>query len=168
MRVAEPAEGFLLRIDQVAERFEKQAEISPAPQGLTAPDQPSGEQWEWGQVWAHVAEFVPYWMRQIKSIVEADSDAPVPFGRVKTDSGRAAAIESDRRTPPEELMARLSSQLRDLRVMVTDLTPEDWSRRAAHPTRGDMTIERIVDEFLVGHLEEHAAQLDGLVGAAGK
>jgi hypothetical protein len=168
MRVSEPAEGFLLRIDQVAERLERLAPTEPFPRGLTAPDQPSGEQWEWGQVWAHLGEFGPYWMGQIKTIVEADSDQPVPFGRVKTDPVRVREIDADRHTPPGALMERLASQLRDLRVMLTDLTPRDWQRRGVHETLGEMSIEQIVDMFLVKHLEDHADQLDGLVGASAR
>src|SRR5438552_6903461 len=136
MRVAEPAEGFLLRIDQVAERFEKKAEISPAPQGLTEPDQPSGEQWEWGQVWAHLAEFVPYWMGQMRVVIEAPGTDPVPFGRTKTDPGRVDAIERDRPTPTSELWGRLQGQLGEFRRFLEELPPEVWSKQGQHPTLG--------------------------------
>lgn len=166
MRVPEPAEGFLVRIDEVAERFERLTPLSPAPPGLTEPDQPSGEQWEWGQVWAHLGEFVPYWMGQIEKIVDAGSDEPVPFGRVKTDPGRVGAIESDRHTPPEALMERLASQLRDLRVLLADLTPDDWKKRGVHETLGEMDIDGIVEMFLCRHLEDHADQLEYLVRGA--
>jgi threonine dehydratase len=37
-----------------------------------------------------------------------------------------------------------------------------WAVRGLHERRGEMSIEAIVEEFLVGHLEEHADQLDGL------
>ncbi len=30
----------------------------------------------------------------------------------------------------------------------------------AHPRLGDMPLAQIVEEFVVGHLEEHADQLD--------
>ena len=41
---------------------------------------------------------------------------------------------------------------------------ETWRRLGSHPTRGEMTVERIVEEFIVNHLEEHADQLDALAG----
>jgi hypothetical protein len=33
-----------------------------------------------------------------------------------------------------------------------------------HQTLGVVNMPHLVDEFLVGHLEQHAAQLDGLAG----
>ena len=162
MRVPGPAEGYLVRIDDVRGRLEGLVGTAPVPKGLTEPDEPSGEQWAWGQVWAHLGEFVPYWMAQIKAIVEGDGEKPVPFGRVKTDEGRIAAIEADRGTPPQELMDRLAFQLRDLRVFLTDLSPEAWQREGVHETLGVMNVDKIVDMFLAKHLEDHAAQLDRL------
>lgn len=37
---------------------------------------------------------------------------------------------------------------------------ESWSAQGWHPTLGVMDLTRIVDEFMVKHLEEHAEQLD--------
>ena len=48
---------------------------------LTAPDPPTGERWEAGQVWAHVAEFIPYWLGEAALVVDSGRDAPVPFGQ---------------------------------------------------------------------------------------
>src|SRR5919198_752694 len=72
---------------------------------LTSPDPPTGERWEWGQVWAHLSEFCPYWMGQVRLVLESpQSEDPMPFGRVKSDPARVAAIEADRGRPPAELM----------------------------------------------------------------
>jgi hypothetical protein len=135
--------------------------------GLTEPDPPSGERWDWGQVWAHLAEFVPYWCGEVRLIVRAGGTEPVPMGRVKTDPARVAAIEADRHRPPQELMVRLTGHLDDLRALMGSLTPEDWERRGLHSTLGIMTMSVIFEEFLVGHLEGHADQLDGVRSQAG-
>ena len=42
------------------------------------------------------------------------------------------------------------------------LPPEAWTRRGAHPARGEMTVHQLVERFIVEHLEEHADQLDSL------
>ena len=55
-----------------------------------------GEQWEWGEVWAPLAEFVPYWLAQAVSVIAAYRGEPVPFGRAKSDAQRVAAIARDR------------------------------------------------------------------------
>jgi hypothetical protein len=158
--------GLRARLDRVAERLRRHAG-SPTPEGLTAPDPPTGERWEWGQVWAHLGEFIPYWMDQVRMALEADPDVPPPFGRVKSDPGRIAAIERDRNRAAAELMDRLEGQMGELRAMIDGLSDEEWARRVAHPTLGVMGMPRVFDEFLVGHLEQHADQLEGLTGEVG-
>lgn len=159
MRVAEPAEGFLVRLDEVTKRLAEHAG-RPAAGTLTVPEPGTGERWEWGQVWAHLAEFPAYWVRQIRKILDSVGDGPVAFGRVKTDPVRVGAIEAGRFTPPPALWEGLSGDLDDVRSLLGDMRPEDWQRLGQHPRLGVMEMAAIVDEFLVGHLEEHADQLD--------
>jgi hypothetical protein len=155
-------ERFVDRLDGVQGRLAVHAASPPAP-GLTDPDEPSGERWDWGQVWAHLAEFVPYWMEEARLILGRPvSEDPLPFGRTKADPVRIAAIEADRRRPPPELMARLARQLDELRAFTLGLSEADWERRALHATLGVMDLPRIFEEFLIRHLEAHAHQLDGL------
>ncbi len=155
-------QALIARVDAVARRLEQLAPL-PAPAGLTEPDQPSGERWEWGQVWAHVAEFPEYWLDQIEAAFATPGEGSVPFGRTRADPDRVAAIERDRRTPPADLMARIEPQLAQLRGAIIGFTPEQWSgRRFAHPTLGDLDLSAVMEDFLVGHLEAHADQLDGL------
>jgi threonine dehydratase len=88
--------------------------------------------------------------------------APLPFGRTKTDPGRIAAIEQERRTDPGELLRRVTGQLAEVSATLANLPDEAWGALGVHPTRGEMTVAEIVDRFILGHLEEHADQLDGL------
>ena len=81
---------------------------------------------------------------------------------MKADPVRVAAIDADRNRPPSELMARLADQVGDLRALLGEMSDADWQRHGLHSTLGAMDMPRIVREFLVGHLEAHADQLDGL------
>lgn len=162
MSTARAREELGPRLEAVAERLRGLSK-EPSPTGLTEPDDPSGEQWEWGQVWAHTAEFPGYWLDQIDRVLATATDGPVPFGRVRTDPGRNGAIERDRGTPPPELMARIEAQLERLRAAIEAYTAGDWTRRFAHSTLGEMNLTAVLDTFLVGHLESHADQLDGLL-----
>lgn len=135
--------------------------------GRTAPDPASGERWEAGEVWAHLAEFPLYWTAQLLSVVGAGSPAPVPFGRTKQDEERIAAIARDRDEPVTTLWPRVAAGMDAVGALLERLRPGDWERRGLHSTLGVMPLERIVGEFLVGHLEEHLAQLDGLAAAPG-
>ncbi|HET7646629.1 MAG TPA: DinB family protein [Candidatus Limnocylindria bacterium] len=154
-------DSLLARMADAERRLVEHAD-APIPSGLTEPDSGGEERWEAGQVWAHLAEFPDYWLAQAQLVIDQASDAPVPFGRTKADADRMAAIERDRHTDPEALLARV----RDSLVRVTDAArrwpAEAWRRVGLHPTLGEMTVERLVERFIVAHLEEHADQLDGL------
>ena len=150
---------WLTRIDAVEARLGDVA--TPAP-GLTDADPATGEQWEAGQVWAHLAEFPAYWLAQAQRVVSLPTNEPVPFGRVKTDAARIAAIERDRNTDPEALLQRVRTSLAEVTDAARELPPESWTLRGMHPTRGEMTVEQIFETFIAKHLEEHAEQLDSL------
>lgn len=155
------ASGFIARLDTVAERLRRQA-AAATPPGLTVPDADTGERWEAGQVWAHLAELLPYWMSQVRMLLAAGPSRPLPFGRVKSDPDRIARIEAGRREPPRVLMSRIAAAIAEVRALLSDLPSEAWPTQGEHPTLGTMDFARIVEEFLVGHLEEHADQLEGL------
>jgi hypothetical protein len=147
-----------------AERRLVEHASAPAPAGLTEPDPDGQERWEAGQVWAHVAEFPAYWLDEVQRVIELGGTEPVPFGRVKTDAGRVEAIERDRHESPAELLARARSALARATDSARSLSPESWELRGVHPTRGEMSVHRIIERFIVEHLEEHADQLDLLAG----
>ncbi len=154
-------DALIARLADAERRLAEHA-AKPPPPGLTAPDPGGDEQWEAGQVWAHLAEVPAYWLAQAQRVVALPTYEPVPFGRVKTDAGRIEAIERDRHTDPAALLERVRSSLAEVTEAVRSLPPEAWTRRGAHPIRGDMTVHRIIEQFIVNHLEEHADQLDTL------
>jgi hypothetical protein len=160
--MSSPAEDFTRRLDSVEERLRDHAARDFPDDALTAPDPPTGERWEAGQVWAHVAEFIPYWLGEAALVIESGRTEPVPFGRTKSDPGRIAAIERDRSTDQSRLWHRAARDIGTLRTFLTGVDASAWSARGLHPTLGEMDLAQIVDEFLVGHLEQHANQLDQL------
>ncbi len=153
--------AFVRRLDAVERRLTVLAR-GPRRDGLTEPDPASGERWEAGQVWAHLAEFLSYWIAQCQYLLATPSADPVPFGRTKADPGRIGAIERNRREPPSVLLQSVSAGVAELRSFLISLAPEAWEARGRHPTLGVMDLRRIVDEFMVGHLEQHAEQLERL------
>ena len=154
--------AFAERLDAVERRF---AALG-APGGLTAADPGTGERWDAGQVWAHTAEFPSYWLAQLALVVGGWRGEPVPFGRVKSDPDRIAAIERDRTAGPALLGERVREGIAAVRERLGSLPDSAWEAEGVHSTLGVMPLERIVEEFLVGHLEEHAAQLESLLDPA--
>lgn len=163
MPVEARAEVIIRRLDAAEQRV-LSLSGRDRPAALTAPDPQTGERWGAGQVWAHLAEFIPYWTGELRKVLVASSRTPVPFGRVKSDRARLAAIEADCARPPEELAARVSAALKKLRALLRELPASAFSARGQHQTLGLMDVQRIVEEFLAGHLEEHALQLELLYG----
>ena len=154
-------EALLGRLAEAERRLVEHAD-APLPPGLTDPDPSTEERWEAGQVWAHVAEFPGYWLAQAERVIALPTNEPVPFGRVKTDRGRIEAIERDRHTDPAALLERVRGSLASVTEAARAWPAEAWTRRGQHPTRGEMTVDQIIERFIVGHLEEHADQLDAL------
>ena len=156
--------GYAERLDAVAARFALLAGAA-LPGGLTEADQKTGEQWDAGQVWAHTAEFPGYWLEQLDDVVGGWQGEPVPFGRVKSDPDRIAAIEIGRYADLPSLHARVQAGIDAVRERLAALPEAAWAARGVHSTLGVMDVGRIVEEFLVGHLEEHADQLETLAGS---
>ena len=152
---------LMARLDAVEQRLGSHARAAN-PSGLTEPDDGGTERWEAGQVWAHIAEFVPYWHRQLERVVSGFHGTPVPFGRTKTDPGRVGAIEENRNEPIGAHMAATHAALEALEGYVGGLSAANWAAVGLHPVRGEMSVRQIIKTFAVDHLEEHADQLDGL------
>jgi hypothetical protein len=146
------------RLVAAAERIRRTAPSVPE-EARTSPDPETGERWDRGQVLAHVAEILPYWAQQAGLVV--DRGGGVPFGRVKSDPDRIAAIERDRREDPRHLLERMDQGLREVLALLDRLDDEALARTGSHERLGEMTVAGIIDRFLVEHLEEHADQLDG-------
>jgi hypothetical protein len=152
-------ESWLARIDHVEGRL---AAVAAPTDGLTRPDPDTGEQWEAGQVWGHLAEFIQFWMEQAGDVIDEYRGQPVPFGRIRTDTTRLVAIEQGLHTPMDVLWQEVRSDLADLREFLRAL-PKGWSDAVGlHQKLGPLGMERVIEDYLVGHLEEHAAQLESL------
>jgi hypothetical protein len=158
---------FLARLDVVEARLAAAA-TEPSPGALTDADPSSGERWDRGQVWAHVSEFIPYWIAQTRPVISGQrSGEPVRFGRTHNDPERVGAIERDRREPVMALWSATREDIALLRTFLGELSPDQWLAVGQHTTRGAMSVSQIIEEFLVGHLEQHADQLERLSAARG-
>ncbi|MEY2418978.1 MAG: hypothetical protein QOG90_1658 [Actinomycetota bacterium] len=148
--------SWIERLDAVAARLHSLAQRDL--HGLTSPDEKTGEQWEAGQVWAHLAEFGDYWLGELEKVLAGATE----FGRVKTDPERIAAIERDRNQPLPALVERVDGAIARLRARLVAMTDDDWKKSSHHSTLGDLSIDDQMQHFHVGHYEEHADQLESL------
>ncbi len=116
----------------------------------------------WGppETLAHVAEMLSFWTGEMERVVAGDPE-PVPFGRVAANPLRIGVIERDRTLPSRELFARIAAGVDRLATRLEDLPPDVAARRGLHETLGEMSVAGLMERFVVDHLEEHAAQLEG-------
>lgn len=125
---------------------------------LSSPDEKTGEQWDAGQLLAHSAEFGPYWLAQAQLVVDA-AERPAPFGRIRSDPERIAAIERDREAEPLVLLDDVDAWVGDVIGWLGARSAEELARLGVHQSMGEMTVARIIEHLCVEHLEEHADQL---------
>jgi hypothetical protein len=85
---------------------------------------------------------------------------------VSTDPGRIERIGRDRELPTAELFEQIAAGANKVGTRIRSLSAADAARIGLHPRLGDMTVGRIVERFLVGHLEEHVEQLRGILATS--
>ncbi len=158
---ARTVQDLVERIDATDERLAAHGAI--AHDGLTDPDHGGTERWDADQVWAHLAEIGPYWMGELRRVVDAGDGPPATIGRSLSDPSRVDAIEAGRTRPVADNLAASRRSLDVLRAYLAGLSTTDWSRVGRHVSAGDMTIVAQLEAFHLGHVEQHLAQLDGLV-----
>ncbi len=131
------------------------------PWPLHVVEHDAGPELEWGptEVLAHVAEMLQFWLGEIERIVDGGPE-PVAFGRTPADRVRVLTIERDRTLPPRELLDRISASTERYARRFAELTPADLARRGLHPTQGEMTVDAILERFVVSHAEGHVDQLE--------
>lgn len=161
MEQSDVATDLLERLDDAEMRLELIAD-HPFPAGFTDPDPGGEERWDAPRVWAHVAEFVPYWTSQVRLILAGPPGEPAPFGRTAADPARSAAIERDRLLPPEELWRRVRAGIDGAKAAIAEMPPSDWDRLGMHPVRGPVSVGFVFEQFVAKHLDEHCAQLQKL------
>ena len=116
---------------------------------------------DWGpkEVLAHVAEMLPFWLAQIDAILGGGQEPVPPFGRVTTDPVRIERIGRDRMLPAAELFDRIDTAGRTVLARLRTLDSQELGRRGVHPRLGEMTVQALVERFIVGHVEDHVGQL---------
>ena len=124
--------------------------------------EPGPDDWSVMEVLAHLAELLPYWARQARDVATRER-GDEPFGRTHEDPDRIAAVEGHARDPLEAVLPRIRAGLAEATSTLRALPPDRWARTARHARRGQMTVEQIVDQFLVAHAEEHAEQIEVII-----
>lgn len=162
---ARNAQGWIDRATAVEDRLTMLA--ASRRSGRTAPDPGGEETWGDGEAWAHIAEFGAYWLREVDLVLAGTAADPPPFGRTKVDPVRRAAIAEGAGCEPLSQLTHARRALASVRHLLAGLDGGEWRAAGRHSTLGLMDMDSILAEFLVGHYEQHAAQLETLAPAHG-
>lgn len=122
----------------------------------------------WGprEVLAHVEEMLPFWLGELERVVDpATAPGPVGFGRIADDVARISIIERDRTLPLGVLFARIDRGLADWSDRLATLSEAESARVGVHPRLGEMAAATILERFVLGHAEDHVAQLESVLTA---
>jgi PAS domain-containing protein len=118
----------------------------------------------WGppEVLAHVGEMLTFWLGESIRVAKSP-EQPVPFGRLATDDIRIGLIARERTLPLEALFETVAAGVERWDRRLGRLTVDEAARRGVHATVGEVTVEGLVDRFVLGHFEEHVRQLETIM-----
>ena len=138
------------------------ADGEPWPLAVTFGTEPEAS---WGprEVLAHVAEMLPYWLGELERIVDGDGSTPVSFGRTAEDPIRIGMIERERTLPLRVLFARIDDGLAAWEARLDTLTDGERARLGLHTRLGELVVDDLAERFVVGHAEDHVAQLEAIL-----
>lgn len=136
-------------------------EVRNLPDEALYRDPPDGE-WSIMRNLAHVAEMLPYWAHQAEAIARVPGER---FGRTHDDPERIGAIEEHSNDVLEEVIARIQASADECIDVLRRLPPQAWSKSGLHPSRGEMSVEQMVDAFVVGHVAAHRQQVEAALAA---
>ena len=153
----EPSEELELLTDRVLgarDRLRLMPFAGPGQPGPIDPD--TGESWDRLHVLGHLAEFLPYWTRQLRMAMLTGR----PIGRGEAGyRARQTAIEGGSKRGERALRAGADAACGPLLRLLANLGPHDLDRDLVHDTRGPTTVREVLERYLVGHLEAHLDQL---------
>jgi uncharacterized damage-inducible protein DinB len=131
------------------------AEIERLPPDVVYQEPEAGE-WPVMSTLAHLSELMPYWAHEAQQVARSPGTA---FGRTHDDPRRIGAIEQHGRDALDAMVPHLQASLNECVSALRSIPADAWGTTGEHLSRGSMSVEAIVDSFIVDHAEEHSAQI---------
>jgi hypothetical protein len=130
-----------------------------ADRGAGPVDPATGESWHRGNVLGHMSEMLDYWTAQIQGAIEGSAT----MGRDEKGAAlRRQGIDQGNGLSEIELRKAIDGKIGRVLVLLSAMNPSDLERTVDfHNREGDRTarVGELIQNLVVGHLEEHVAQL---------
>jgi hypothetical protein len=127
-------------------------------------DEQTGERWDRGNVLGHVAEMLPFWTVQIRTVLAGGDE----MGRDAVGMAqRRMGIDSGREAGEDGLLTRIDEGIAGLQALLADVRDDDLDRPLrfnSHSGERETDVRYALEYMLVRHLEEHLGQLRALDG----
>lgn len=118
--------------------------------------------WSVAKIVAHAIEFQPFWVRQIRRMLEEPN--PI-IGRVDevARKERVTAVERNSELPHAQALVELRHAARAALAQVRALSPDQLTRKGirvdADGASKEQSVEQLVRSVLIKHLREHTEQI---------
>ncbi len=119
---------------------------------------PGADAWSAMQALGHVTEMIPYWLNWCRVLIAATGEPP-RFGRTAGSPERLAGVAHGATTKPDVLLAELEGEVRGAARAIRALSATERSKRGRSSEGGEITVAEVIESFIVGHAEEHLAQV---------
>jgi uncharacterized damage-inducible protein DinB len=155
-RAENPGEAQAKRLERV---YEEVARLLQDPGVvLRLRTAPGKDAWSAMETLGHMTEMIPYWLNHCRALIAATGEPP-RFGRTAGSPERLAGVAHGATTKSDALLARLDEEVRAAGDTIRRLSVAERSKRGISSERGEMTVAEVLESFIVGHAEEHLAQV---------
>lgn len=147
------AEEQIARLERSVRQLLEEVERLPS---MVLYREPQPGEWPVMSTLAHLEELLPYWAREAAQVAATPNQA---LGRTHDDPRRIGAIAEHGHDTLDAIVPRIRLALTECVRTLRSIPSDAWSRTGQHPRRGQMSVADVVQDFLVNHAEEHAAQI---------
>ena len=120
---------------------------------------PSEEEWSIMQILSHLAEAIPYWLGEVKTVVDNPGSQ---WGRGLQDPARLAAVTDTDRLSVEDVINQVKELKQQVETTLNPLDEESLAQENPHRNFakfGNKPVSFIVDHFIDEHLSGHLGQI---------
>jgi len=151
-----PGESQARRLERV---YDQVASLLGQPEVASRLRTPPGEsEWSAMQTLGHVTEMIPYWLSHCRTLMAA-TGGPPEFGRTPGSPERLAGVAHGAAAEPHALVEQLHREVRAAASAIRGLSAAERSKRGRNRERGEMTVNDIIESFIVRHAEDHLGQV---------
>ena len=120
------------------------------------------EEWSAAEQTGHVAEFPVTFAEQARRLA---SDPNVALGRTLDDAGRLGAVRRLADADPQQAAEAVRAGVRQAAEILRRIPADRWSAKGRHGRDGELTVQDVVERFIVAHLRGHVEQVRATLGA---